>query len=181
MTNQQKTRFSGFRAPIDRTRPIRLTAILQQLDDASRNLTISKIASVRPANDESEVLNERPPFDDDRRRFLRRESTGTVRILPRTDISIPEEQLPAAFQSAPHSGQMRDLSMSGVAFVLNEPLSELATLWLRLENEHRDFAVIRPASVIRVIKTEEDQWKIMCRFDHFLPQDNVRQLGHDVC
>lgn len=71
--------------------------------------------------------------------------------------------------------------MSGVAFVLDEPLSELATVWLRLESEHRDFAVIRPASVIRVIETDDRDWKIMCRFDHFLPQADVRQLGHDLC
>ncbi len=187
-----EARFAGFREPIGRFRPRRLSSVLRTLRDAS--------VVMSPDTPESEFLNkpdlpsgdlpcdvidvaadELSEAETDRRGFLRRKSRGTVRVLPRNDVAIPDQELTAILQAAPYRGRMSDLSMSGVAFVLSEPLSELATVWVRLENDHRDFAVTCSAHIIRVVQTDTGEWKIMCRFDRFLSQDDVWQLGYEVC
>ncbi len=118
---------------------------------------------------------------EDRRRFLRRYSTHLVRVLPAQDVSFTPQELDWALHHSPFRGQMKNISMNGVAFSLNTPLDLSAGVWLRLECRARDFAVIRSAHVTRVVPVSETEWIITCRFDRCVPYADVAQLGQELC
>jgi len=118
---------------------------------------------------------------EDRRRFLRRFSTHLVRVLPAQDVSFTPQELDWALHHSPFRGQMKNISMNGVAFLLKQPMSISAGVWLRLECRARDFAVIRSAHVTRVFPVSETEWIITCRFDRCVPYADVAQLGQELC
>ncbi len=121
------------------------------------------------------------PAGEDRRRFLRRFSTHLVRVLPVQDVSFTPQELDWALHHSPLRGQMKNISMNGVAFLLNKPLEISASVWLRLECRARDFAVIRSAHVTRAVPVSETEWIITCRFDRCVPYPDVTQLGQELC
>ena len=116
----------------------------------------------------------------DRRRFLRRHSTHLVRVLPYRDIPISPEDLEWALHESPLRGQMLDISMNGVAFLLKQPLAVSARVWLKLESRTRDFAVVRSGRIIRVVSASDTASTVTCRFDHCVPYADVVLLSQQL-
>lgn len=113
---------------------------------------------------------------DDRRRFPRRLGHCSVRILRDRDSKSPADR-DWAFRATPLRGQMLDVSISGVAFLVSEPISPGTSLYVELRHPHRDKAVVRKVLVADRLLAENGRWKILCQLEQRLSFEEVTALS----
>lgn len=70
-----------------------------------------------------------------------------------------------------------DVSMSGAALRMAEPLDQGEIILLRLSNRRFDVSVDRKATVLRCLPDGEGSWKIVCQYDSKLTFEQVDVLG----
>ncbi len=120
-------------------------------------------------------------FSRDRRRYPRHEGVGRVRVFRLADASSADPGSVAwRLHAAEIDGTLIDISLSGVALVLNAPLKVGEALMLRITSRTFGCTVDQAARVIRTQSLEPGQWKVICRFKNVLPVEQVRLLGRQL-
>lgn len=104
-------------------------------------------------------------LDDDRRECPRRDSFGFVSVarFPQGSDVTPQ-WLDWLLETSGIAGELIDLSMSGVALLLLQPLSEQEEVALRLTQRESTLSIDTTARVIRSIDIGDGRWKIVAQF-----------------
>ncbi len=168
---------------------------------ASRRLTVAlrQILGKQPMNSESVASDQtdegRPeigpnasmPVDDstqsksasDRRVFPRRNSGCVVSVRPvSSDEVVDSQQMAWMLHSCQLKGELCDISMSGAAVVLPQPVAQQSAVLMRLRNPRFDRQIDVAATVVRCFEDSDGHWKITCQFKHKLSLEQIQSFGH---
>lgn len=114
----------------------------------------------------------------ERRAFPRRDSGSTVSIhRPRDQAAMSGQETSWLHHASRLKGSLMDVSMSGAALRMAEPLDQGEIILLRLSNRRFDVSVDRKATVLRCLPDGEGSWKIVCQYDSKLTFEQVDVLG----
>lgn len=116
--------------------------------------------------------------DADRRAFPRRESGCIVALY----VLSPQEALtPDRIDWLLHStrlkGNLVDVSMSGIALQIEEPVESGKRVLLRVSNRRLDQHVDCPGSVLRCSPARDGLWNVVCRLDKHLSFEQIHLIG----
>ena len=129
----------------------------------------------RPSADDS------PNRNTERRAFPRRESGCDVSVCLRHEKGLlTQQQMAWRLHSSTRKGSLVDVSMNGVAFLLNEPIEKDEELLLRLTNRQFAKNVDTHAHVLRALSDGDGQWRIICQFQKNLTFEQVHDLGRHL-
>ena len=116
----------------------------------------------------------------DRRRFPRHESSAVVRVYllgERKSLNPIEREW--RLHSTPLRGQLADVSMSGVALLMDESVPSGTHLWLRF-SKPIDKSIERTIRVVNVIPQDSGQWQIVGELLQRLSLAEVTRLGEAI-
>jgi hypothetical protein len=71
---------------------------------------------------------------------------------------------------------VRDISMTGLALVLREPLRPGSVLVVSLQNEHKRLARLLPVRVMHATQAAADEWVVGCQFVRRLSVPELQAL-----
>jgi len=117
----------------------------------------------------------------DRRQLPRRESecvVAVVRCLP--DERLTAERISWKLHAARFKGQLFDVSMSGIALYLPEPLEPGEKVLLRISNLTIDRYVDTAAIVLRCRPSVEGGCNVVCRFQKNLSFPQIHIVGRSL-
>lgn len=117
----------------------------------------------------------------DQRQFPRRTAAGLVTLVRSSpDMPLDRATTDWLLRTSGLTGELVDLSRSGVALVLVQPLELGDTVIVRLSQQDRPESLETAAEVIRVVDLGDQRWKIMARFAKPLGFDEAYQFAnHD--
>lgn len=114
----------------------------------------------------------------ERRAFPRRASGSTVSIhRPKDQAVMTGRETSWLHHASRLKGSLLDVSMSGAALRMAEPLDQGEMILLRLSNRRFDVSVDRKATVLRCSPNGDGAWKIVCQYDSKLTFEQVDVLG----
>ncbi len=145
--------------------------------------THSTRAAARPAvgGDCGSPGVQRRPSAVDRRRLPRRESECAVDIYPFSgNERLSSDRIVWMIHAADMHGQLIDVSMSGVALHLAEPLAPATRIALRMTNRSLNRHVDALAKVLRCSPDADGGWSIVCRFDKNLTFEQIHLIGRTL-
>ena len=117
----------------------------------------------------------------DRRTYPRRESVCIVSVRrDSTDASLSQHRADWMLHSSRLKGKLLNISMNGVAFVLNESMQRDEGLLLRLTNRRFDKSIDATATILRCSRYGTGEWKIVCRFRKTLTFEQIRLFGQQL-
>jgi len=118
------------------------------------------------------------PSNRDRRAFPRRDSGCDVRVhcLVMSTV-VSSQQLEWLLHATPLQGSLLDLSMNGLAFLINRPLEPSQRVLLRVSSRTTDLSVDTSATVVRCTREDSGAWKVVGRFDQNLTLEQAHELG----
>jgi hypothetical protein len=117
----------------------------------------------------------------DRREFPRRESGCSVAVCRRNATkSLTAQEIDWQLHAGRLQGTLFDISMSGLAFSLSEPLQPGEELRVRIRQRPLEQGVDANATVIRVVEGQSGQWNVYCRLLRKLQLEQVQQLGKQI-
>lgn len=125
----------------------------------------------------------------DRRAYPRRDSDGIVSVCLRAASNRLFQRSPDIswkLHATALRGRLIDVSMTGMAFSLSEPLPEGAPVSLQVTSRSLDAPAQITGYVLRCTPTEEkdiegnDQWRLVCQLDGRLSFEQVHSLGKQM-
>lgn len=118
----------------------------------------------------------------ERRQFPRRDSGCTVKmhVLGENETQGDERHTDWLLRSSPVGAELLDISMSGLALEVTEPVPENARLLLRLENRQFDRRLDTIAVVLRCEIEPDGSRRIVCRFERKLSFEQVHDFGRHL-
>lgn len=121
----------------------------------------------------------KPMTAEDRRAFPRRDSSCRVWITRAASLA-PQQNAQWLMHTSRLRGEMLDLSMNGISFLLSENLDAEEMLFVRLENPHFSSQIDTVARVIRTSEVGDGRWKVVCRFLKNLSFDEAYEFARHV-
>lgn len=117
----------------------------------------------------------------DHRRFPRRTAGGFVSVVPYpADGKLTVEWTNWLMQTSGLTGELVDLSRSGLALLLLQPLAVGDVLVARLSQQESRETLDVIAEVVRVVDVGDQRWKIMTEFASPLEFDDAYEFArHD--
>jgi hypothetical protein len=116
--------------------------------------------------------------DDDRRECPRRDGQGMVTVAAMDRSRLEHRgQHPQWLHEHGVTGELLDLSMSGLALALIEPQPVGAWLLVRISAPRTDETADGMAQVVRVVDFGDGRWKIVARFAQPLSFDLAYRLS----
>lgn len=85
-----------------------------------------------------------------------------------------------AWHGSPARGDLLDVSLAGIACLMQQPLERGRRIDVRLWNPRRDVRLERSAIVLRCSPVEPDRWKVVCRFATPLGVDDLQWVAQHV-
>jgi hypothetical protein len=117
----------------------------------------------------------------DRRLLPRRESECVVSVCRcQIEERLTAQRIAWMLHATKLKGQLVDVSMSGVAFHLMEPLTAGSRILLRISNRTLDKKVDASATILRSRAASEGGWDVVCRFNKNLTFDQIRTVGRSL-
>jgi hypothetical protein len=117
----------------------------------------------------------------DRRRLPRRESECIVSICRcRGDERLTAARTAWMLHATKLKGRLFDVSMSGVAFHIKEPLAAGSRILLRISNFTLDKHVDTSATILRSRAASDGNWDVVCRFDKNLTFEQIHTVGRSL-
>lgn len=117
----------------------------------------------------------------ERRAFPRRDSGCVIYVHRWGGNSRPNRyEAEWLLHASRLKGELIDISMNGVAFVLSEQVEMEERLLLRMANHSLDTSVDASATVVRTVWDGESRFKVVCRFDRNLSFEQVHALGQHL-
>ncbi len=119
----------------------------------------------------------------DRRAFPRRTS-GCIACVCRISqadggtVTLQEQEW--QLHSSQLRGELANISMNGVTFMLSESLPIDEVVALRLTNVILDRSIDVNAQVLRVVPTDSGNWRITCRFCENLTFKQINEFGRSL-
>jgi hypothetical protein len=119
----------------------------------------------------------------DRRAYPRRESDGFVTVCRRSSPSrlhCNSPELPWKIHASTLKGALIDVSVTGIALSLSEPLPTNAPLLLQVSSRHLAEPLEVAGSVLRCTALDGGQWRIICQLESRLTFEQVHLLGKQM-
>ncbi len=116
----------------------------------------------------------------DRRAFPRRPSECGVAVFRLSERGHVGAQHDWLLHGTKVRGELLDVSMNGVAFLIGRPVERGETLLLRLHNRRTNYVADCRADVLRALPTDDKRWKVVCRFARHLTFEQVCALGRQL-
>ena len=124
-----------------------------------------------------EMISNGTLIGQDRRAHPRRESGCTVTVCRRPPhASLTAQQISWLLHAGHLKGRLIDVSMSGMALQIPEPLESGTMIFLRVANRNFDHNVDAVGQVLRCTP-HEGQWHVVCRLDQTLTFEQVHRIG----
>lgn len=117
----------------------------------------------------------------DRRVYPRRGSDSEV-VLCRipTGSRLPPQRVAWLLHSSRLKGKLRDVSLSGLALLVNEELEAGTSLLARIFNRQANASVDTAGEVLRCTAVGDGTWQVVCRLDRHLSFDEVNLVGQHL-
>lgn len=116
----------------------------------------------------------------DRRLHPRRESACIVSVCVKsTQVELSAQRIAWLLHSSRIKGKLLDVSMSGMALELYEPIDAGAEVLLRINNRNIKSAVDVTAKVLRCT-AQEGYWHVICRLTKNLTFEQIHQVGNHL-
>lgn len=117
----------------------------------------------------------------DRRGLPRRESECVVSVCRcRGEERLTAERIAWRLHATNLKGQLVDVSMSGIAFHLEESLADGSRILLRIANRTLDKQVDVSAIVLRSRAARDGGWDVVCRFNKNLTFEQIHTVGRSL-
>lgn len=143
---------------------------LSQITQAS---AVPEIKRVDAATHTSTTPNPR-----DRRAHPRRESGCQVAVCPRSaQCNLTPQHIEWALHAAELKGRLVDVSMSGLAMELAEPIEAQTQVYMRISNRNLDRKIDTCGRILRCVENEAGQWNLVCRLEKNLSFEQLHYLG----
>jgi hypothetical protein len=121
------------------------------------------------------------PSGRDRRAHPRHESGCIVAVLPQSNRTpASRDRIEWLLRSTQLRGQLVDVSMTGLAMRLSEPLECHSRIELRITNPRFNQHVDCSAKVLRCQKAGDGHWQIVCRFERSLTFPQLHRIGRHL-
>lgn len=119
--------------------------------------------------------------DRDRRAYPRRDSGCDVRVhCLIVNAMVSSQQMEWLLHATPLRGSLVDLSMNGIAFLLDQPLKSSSRVLLRLTSRTTSLSVDISAMVLRSSRERSGCWKVVGRLDHNLTLEQAHEFGRHL-
>lgn len=116
-----------------------------------------------------------------RRAYPRRDSGCDVRVHCLVmDAVVSSQQVDWLLHATPLRASLLDLSMNGLAFLLDRPLELSSRVLLRLTSRMTDRSIDTSATILRSTADDDSRWKIVGRFDHNLTLEQTHEFGRHL-
>lgn len=119
----------------------------------------------------------------DRRLYPRRDSDGSVTVCRRPTLNRLAQaspEMPWKLHSSALKGALIDVSMTGMALSLAEPLAPDTPILLQVSSRHLDEPLDVAAKVLRCTPFEQGGWRVVCQLDSRLTFEQVHLLGRQM-
>lgn len=118
------------------------------------------------------------PNPRDRRAHPRRESGCQVAVCARSSqTNLTPQHIEWALHAAELKGRLIDVSMSGLAMELAEPIEAQTRVYMRISNRNLDRKIDTCAKILRCVANGSGQWNIVCRLEKNLSFEQLHFLG----
>ncbi len=125
--------------------------------------------------------DEATPSASERRRLPRHESECAVLVRAYAGGErLSPEKMAWHLHAAKIKGQLVDVSMSGVALYLGDPLTPGTRIVLRIANRLLDRHVDSAATVLRSRQEGEQGYSVVCRFEKNLTFEQIHLIGRNL-
>ena len=122
-----------------------------------------------------------PSNPKDRRAHPRRESGCEVSVCPcAAHEGMTPQQIEWALHSTELKGRLVDVSMSGLALELSDPVEAQSRVFLRISNRNLDRRIDTSARILRCTSGGAGHWNIVCRLEKNLSFEQLHYLGRHL-